>query len=320
MLKQSFSTVTLWASAVAGIVGSGWLLGPLVCARIAGPAAILTWLIAGILMMIVAGTFVMLTRAMPIAGGTVRFFQMSYGHFAGFSFSWIAWLAWVAVSPIETMALVQYSSNYIPGLMTNSASPVLTHMGMIVSIACMAMITVINNYGVRAYEKVNYIALAFKLVIPVVAVILLFSSQFHTQNFTHEGGFLPYGIKSIFSALPLAGVIYSFIGFNPAIQLASESKNPRKAIPIAIFGALGVCIILYSAIQIAFIGALSGNSLQHGWSVLRFAGDHGPFVGLLAGFWICDICKSLVCRCCGITFWNSCGTEHGHQSINLCHE
>ncbi len=292
-LSKSISNFTLLASAIAGIVGSGWLLGPLAASKIAGPAAVLTWLIAGLLMMVVAGTFVMLTRALPIVGGTVRFFQLSYGHFAGFSFSWIAWLAWVAVSPIETMALLQYSSNYIPDIMTTGANPVLTPMGMLIAMAVTTVISFINCYGVRAYSKINHIVLAFKLLIPVFTVALLFDSHFHSHNFVGYGGFIPHKMQSIFSALPMAGVIYSFIGFNPAIQLAAEAKNPRRAIPIAIFGALATCIVLYTLVQVAFIGALSSTSLNDGWSNLSFVGDGGPFAGLLAAFGLVWFVKAL---------------------------
>ena len=77
-LQKSVNTITLLSSAVAGIIGSGWLLSPLACVKIAGPAAILSWIIGGILMMIVASTFVILTRSLPITGGTVRFFQLTH--------------------------------------------------------------------------------------------------------------------------------------------------------------------------------------------------------------------------------------------------
>ena len=292
-LTRSINTWTLFSSAVAGIVGSGWLLGPLAAARIAGPAAILSWVLGGLLMAVVAATFVILVRALPITGGTVRFFQLSYGHFAGFSFSWIAWLAWLAVSPIETMALVQYSSNYIPSLMTAGANTVLTPLGILVSMGIMTLLTVINNQGLRVYTRINSLILAFKLIIPVITVILLFSTTFHVSNFTHGQGFMPYGIHSVVSALPLAGVIYSFIGFNPAIQLAAEVKDPKRSIPIAIFGALGICIILYSLIQLAFVGALPADSLRTGFARLAFSGDHGPFVGLLAGLGFVWFVKAL---------------------------
>ena len=283
--KKSISVFTLLASSIAGIVGSGWLLGPLACVRIVGPGAWLSWLIGGFLMMFIALSFVFLTRALPgMAGGSARFFQMTYGHFAGFSFSWIAWLAWVAVSPAEVMALLQYSANYIPGLMTLSAHPGLTHAGMGAAVGLMVLMVAINNHGMKVYSKVNQVILAFKILVPVITVTLIFKQHFNVNNFTVHGKILPYGWSSVFSSLPLAGVIYSFIGFNPAIQLAAETKNPRKAIPIAIFGSLAFCMVLYTLVQIAFIGAIPTQFLQKGWHALTFVGDKGPFAGLLASF------------------------------------
>jgi amino acid transporter len=292
-LKRSMNSFTLLASAIAGIVGGGWLLGPLACARIAGPAASITWLIGGILMMAVAACFVMLARALPLTGGTVRYFQLTYGHFAGFSFSWIAWLAWVAVSPIETMALLQYSANYIPHIMTTGSNPLLTGYGVMVAMALMTIIYLINSRGTKTYNKVNQFILAFKMLIPVATVAVLFSTHFHASNFVSSGSFMPYGVKSIFAALPLAGVIYSFIGFNPAIQLAAETKNPKRAVPIAIFGSLAITIVLYTLIQIAFIGALPSANLAHGWNALTFIGDNGPFAGLLTGLGFVWFVKAL---------------------------
>lgn len=292
-LPKSVSTITLLSSAVAGIIGSGWLLSPLACAKIAGPAAIITWLIGGILMMVVASTFVMLTRTTPITGGTVRFFQLTHGHFAGFGFSWIAWLAWVAVAPIEMLAIIQYASNYMPSLMTHGASPVLTLQGSCVAIIGVISISIINSAGMQVYSRLNHFILAFKLIIPISAIIILFTAQFHAANFVAAGGFMPYGIKSIFAALPLAGVIYSFIGFNPVVQLAAESKDPKKGIPVAIFGALFICMIIYTLVQIAFIAALPASSFSNGWRLLSFGHDKGPIAGLLSLFGFAWFVKAL---------------------------
>lgn len=277
-------TFTLLSSAVAGIIGSGWLLGPMVCAKIAGPAAVLTWPIGGLMVMIIATTFVLLTRAKPITGGTAQFFQMTYGDFAGFGFAWISWLAWVAVSPIETMALIQYSANYLPSLMTHGNAPVLTTEGILTAVGCLFLITFINTRGTNFYSKINHIILAMKLLIPIITGAILITVHFHIQNFTHYNGFMPNGWHSVFSALPLAGVIYSFIGFNPVIQCAAESENPKRAIPIAIFGALGICMFVYILVQVAFIAALPTHALSNGWAHIVFSGDTGPFAGLLTLF------------------------------------
>ena len=81
-------------------------------------------------------------------------------------------------------------------------------------------------------------------------------------------------------------VIFSFIGYGPAVQLAQEAKNPKVAIPIAIIGALTFAIILYVFIEIAFIGSINPTDLANGWNKLNFPGDYGPMAGILISFGI----------------------------------
>lgn len=294
-LTRNINKFTLLTTAIAGIVGSGWLLGPYAAAKIAGPAAIISWIAAGLLMMIVAYTFVVLTRSMPIAGGTVRFFQMSHGHFVGFTFAWIAWLAWVAVAPIETLALLQYAANYQPWIMTTDAngSHLLTFYGFLLAAALVISMYFINHIGMRLLSKANFLMVCLKLAIPIATVAILLTQQFHLTNFHRQHGFIPMGVQSIFAAMPLAGVIYSFIGFNPAIQLAAEVKQPKKSISFAIIGSLLICIILYALIQTAFIGALNPNDFAHGWQHLSFTGDTGPFAGIITALGIIWFVKLL---------------------------
>ncbi len=293
-LKRSMSKFALLATAIGGIVGSGWLFGPFYAAKVAGPASVLSWVIAGGLMLFIAATFVVLTRALPIVGGTVRFFQLSHGHFVGFTFSWIAWLAWISVTPIEVLALLQYASNYVPHLMKSvDGTKVLSAYGFGAAAILMAIMYTINAMSLRFFSKTNNYIVFFKLAIPIITIAILFASQFHLSNFTAHHGFAPMGIHSIFAALPAAGVVYSFIGFNPAIQLAAEVKNPTRSIPFAIIGSLLVCIVLYTIIQIAFIGALSTAPFKAGWQHLSFAGDNGPFAGMMMGLGIAWFVKVL---------------------------
>ncbi len=293
VLKRTINKFALLTTAIGGIIGSGWLFGPFYAAKIAGPASILSWIIGGFLMLFIAYTFAILTKTLPIVGGTVRFFQITYGHFVGFTFSWIAWLAWIAVTPIETLALLQYATNYLPFLMkTVEDSKVLTSYGFLFAIILMFIIYIMNIKGLKFLTKSNYFIVFLKIAVPIATIIILFYSRFKFSNFYIQDGFAPLGIKNIFSALPIAGVIYSFIGYNPAIQLAAEVKNPQKSLPFAIFGSLFICIILYTIIQIAFIGALDVNYIKNGWANLSFTGDTGPFAGIVAAlgfFWFVKI-------------------------------
>lgn len=282
-LRKEISRFGLLFAAVGGIVGSGWLLGPFYTAKVAGPAAILSWVIGGVLMMFIALTFAELATSFPVAGGTVRFAHFSHGKFASFSMAWIFWLAAVMVAPIESMAAIQYASNYLPLLVDKVGGHThLTGLGIGIAAVLMMLMCVINMLSVRYFSKSNNIIASWKILIPVITAIILLCMKFHPHNFMHTAGFAPFGLKGILTALPTAGVIFSFIGYSPAIQLAGEAKNPSRAIPFAIIGAICITIVLYAVIEIGFIGAINPAHLTHGWGHLSFSGDAGPIAGILA--------------------------------------
>jgi amino acid transporter len=292
-MKRNINKFALLTTAVSGIIGSGWLFGPYYASKMAGPASIISWILGGALMLFIAYTFTVLTKMLPIVGGTVRFFQITFGHFVGFTFSWITWLAWVAVTPIETLALLQYSANYLPFIMkVVNGSKVLSLNGFFLAIILMFIIYLMNIKGLKFLTKSNFLIVSFKVLVPVATIILLFTKSFNISNFNLNNNFAPMGIKSILAALPVAGVIYSFIGYNPAVQLAAEVKDPKKSLPFAIFGSLFICIFLYTIIQIVFIGAIEPSYIQNGWANLTYTNDTGPFAGiieLLGIFWFVKI-------------------------------
>ena len=116
----------------------------------------------------------------------------------------------------------------------------------------------------------------WKIIVPVGTVILITTSVFHTSNFTAGGGFMPYGIKGVFIALPL-GVIFALEGFEQAAQLAGEARNPKRDIPLAVVGSMLLGAALYMALQICFIGALNPANVAHGWAnPFGNAGTLGP--------------------------------------------
>jgi amino acid transporter len=283
MLEKRITLFGLLFTAVGGIVGSGWLFGPYFAAQMAGPASLVSWVLGGLMMMLIAITFAELATMFPEAGGMVRFAYYSHGPFASFSMAWIGWLAAAMVAPIETLAALQYLGNYFPSLVhIAEANHQLSGIGIVWAALIMLTMCALNFFGVSWFTKSNNWIVALKLLIPIMVIIFLLSSRFSGSNFFFHGSFFSEGIHGALAALPSAGVVLSFIGYSPAIQLAAETKNPGKSIPIAIIGALAFAIILYFFLQLAFIGALDPASFQHGWSNLTFAGDSGPVAGLLA--------------------------------------
>src|SRR5919205_259534 len=101
----------LWASG-GWIIGSGWLFSARGALAAAGPAAVISWAIGGIAIMLLALIHAELGAMYPVAGGTGRFPHIAFGGAAGASFGWFSWLQAATVAPIEVMAVIQYGQHY----------------------------------------------------------------------------------------------------------------------------------------------------------------------------------------------------------------
>src|SRR5204863_8989400 len=144
-LHRRFTPLNLLMLSINGMVGSAWLFAPLYAAKIAGPGAIIAWLIGGFATVIIALTFAELSVLFPLAGGTAQIPQRSHGTFTSFIVSWIAWLSALTMAPIEVQAILQYAANYFTSLMhlVNNV-PVLTGIGMIWATILMLVFCIIN--------------------------------------------------------------------------------------------------------------------------------------------------------------------------------
>src|SRR3989442_6422980 len=91
-LKRSVGFWGLMFVSLGSIIGSGWLLGALNAAEKAGPASILSWLLAAAMLALLALTYAELGAAYPVAGGAARFPYYSHGPIARFTARWSAWL------------------------------------------------------------------------------------------------------------------------------------------------------------------------------------------------------------------------------------
>ena len=284
-LRRHVGLTGLLFAAVGSIIGSGWLFGALNASQIAGPAAILSWGIAGVMIMLLGLTYAELGAMFPVSGGVVRFPHYAFGSFASFVMGWITWLSLASVAPVEVEAALQYASNNIGGLAHASdaagGNPVLTFpLGYVVAAALMAVFCGINFVGIRAFARANTPIVWWKLLAISLVIVAFLVTVFHGANFHQHGGFAPYGAHGIFEAIATGGIVFSFLGFRQGVELAGESDNPRRNVPISVIGSVLIAGILYVLLQIAFVGAAPPGGLKHGWNALAFTNDFGPLAGI----------------------------------------
>ena len=282
-----------WASE-SSIIGSGWLFGALYAAQAAGPAAIIAWVIGGVAVVVLGLIHAELGAMYPVAGGTARFPHFAFGAVAGTSFGFFSWLQAVTVAPIECFAVMQYGEHWWNGLYNTTTGNV-TSTGFVMCLVLMVIFTALNFLGIRLLAHTNSTIMWWKIAVPVLTIIVLLF-KFHGGNFggsAASGGFAPTGVKGVLSAVVGAGVVFSYLGFEQADQLAGEIKNAQKNLPRAIITAVAIGTAIYILLQIVFLGAMDPSilTLSHGWTGLMCPATgtcnpaisnitSGPFAGL----------------------------------------
>jgi amino acid transporter len=267
-LDRSIGFWGLMFVSLGSIIGSGWLLGALSAAQVAGGASIIAWVLAALMLSVLALIHAELGTAYPVAGGTARFPYFAFGALAGFTAGWAAYLQAVTIAPIE----VEASITYIDGTdwakqhfqMLNS-NFTLNGRGFIVAAVLMVVFTTINLMGAKLLSESNSIMVIWKVFVPALTVVVLIILSFHLHNFSAGGGFFTKGWHGIFAALPV-GVVFALQGFEQAVQMAGEARDPQKTVSRAIITAMLVGATIYILLEISFIGALTPSNLAHGWA------------------------------------------------------
>ncbi|GAA4390937.1 APC family permease [Tsukamurella soli] len=277
----------LWASE-GSIIGSGWLFGALTAASIAGPSAIIAWIIASVIVILLALVHAELGGLFPVSGGTSRYPHYAFGSFAGATFGWFSYIQAATVAPIEVLAAIQYlsSASWAKGYVISSpdGSVKLSGSGIIVAVILMVVFVCVNLVGVRWLARVNNALTTWKVLVPVLAIVVLMATHFHSGNFSAAGGFFIHGaeFKSILIAIPSGGIVFALLGFEQAVQLGGESKNPKRDLPLAVISSILLGALIYTLVQVAFIGALDPKLLTeaHTWVDIATPGKNADLLAL----------------------------------------
>lgn len=287
-LRKDAGMVGLLFVGVSTMIGSGWLFGPMHAARDAGPLSIGSWAIAALVVGLIALVYAELGPMFTRSGGLMYMSLITHGRLVGRIWSWILFLAYVSIAPVEAMAVVTYANNYLPG-MVHPDSGLLTVTGVEVSVTVLAVLTLLNFLVLRLILLINTLATWIKVCAPIGTIIVLLIYSHHPENLSvpaHASG----NVMNMLTAISTAGVFFSLFGFTQAIQLAGETDNPARNIPISVIGTIVIGAIVFVLVQYAFVTAVPPELLaKDGWAGLNFTGDAGPMAGLAmtigASFW-----------------------------------
>ncbi|MEU9126479.1 APC family permease [Streptomyces sp. NPDC048506] len=289
--RKGLSLFALIMIGIGSIFGSGWLFGAGAAAQVAGPAALVAWVIGAVFIGMIAMSYAEVGAAYPVPGGMARYGHLSHGPVLGFLTGWAVWIAVASLIPIESIAATQYMTSWNFGWAKGLVDPAghhLTASGMAVALALTVALWLTCYWSVQLLARANTVLTLVKFAIPVLAVAALVASGFHTSNFTAQGGFAPYGWPAVLTAVTTCGVVFAFNGFQAVVNLGGAARNPGRAIPIALVGAVSLGLVIYLALQTAFLGAVPPEELARagGWQGVNLGSPFADLAKLLMLHWV----------------------------------
>lgn len=295
MEKIKFQKISLFSGvmlALNSLIGSGWLFGAGTAAKVAGPAAIISWILGAVIIISIALTYVELGAMFPESGGMSRYAQYSHGPLLGFIAAWANWISLITLVPMEAVASVQYMSSW-PWSWANWTHRFMeggniTTPGLGVVFIFMLIFTLINFWSVKLMTRFTNLISVFKILLPTLTIVMLIVAGFHPGNFGHSvNTFMPYGSRSIFEAAAVSGIIMSYDAFQTVINMGGEMVNPHKNIVRGVLISMIITAVIYIMLQVAFIGAIDPAMLaQKGWHGINYTSPFADIAILLGMNWL----------------------------------
>ncbi|MBE7209632.1 MAG: APC family permease [Gluconacetobacter diazotrophicus] len=276
-LSRQIGGWALMFTGLGSIIGSGWLFGAMRAASIAGPGAILAWIIGTVAVLIIGAVACELGGMFPVSGAMVRFSNATHGKLTGFLATWANWISIVSAIPVEAEASVQYMSSWpYPWAHALFRDETLTPPGLVLAGVLVVAYFLLNFWTVTVFTRFNTAITIFKLIVPALTGITLVLSSFHPGNVSGaspgSGGFLPYGAAGVLTAVATSGIIFAFNGFQSSLNFAGEARNPDRTVPLSVIGSVCISAVIYLLLQVAYLGAVDpARLLNGGWAQVHFS-------------------------------------------------
>ncbi|BAU29011.1 amino acid/polyamine/organocation transporter (APC superfamily) [Aneurinibacillus soli] len=260
--------------AMGGAIGTGIFKGSAETVSLAGPGVVVSYIFAGLLLLVVMGAIAEMTMVYPNMN-MKDFIYQAFGKRVSFVIGWLYCFMWLAVCIIEVIvagSFLQYWFPFIPL--------------WVLSLSCAALIIVINTMNVKKYGEFEFWLSGIKIAMIIVFIILGISILFgvipsaeshYMGNYVANGGFFPNGWMGIFSALLI--VMFSYGGSELIGLTITETEDAERVLPSVIKGLVLRIVLFYTLPIMIICGLIPWDKLSDQTSpfvqVLSTAGMQG---------------------------------------------
>lgn len=305
-LKRSLGPINLVTLGIGAIIGAGiFVLTGTAAAQFAGPAIVLSFVIAGIGCVFAGLCYAEFASMIPIAGSAYTYGYATMGEIVAWIIGWALVLEYAFGAATVAVGWSGYVSGFLKffGVTIPFNPTPKGHLSLfgftipvqvdIFAFAAIVIITIILVIGVR--ESANFNSAAVMIKVSVVLIFIGLAVSFAFANWSHMlanwhpfipknlGSFGQFGWSGIMRG---AGVVFfAYIGFDAVSTAAQESRNPQKDMPFGILGSLIICTILY----IIVAGLLTGLKNYTTLNTPAPVADGAVTIGVQWGVFLVDL-------------------------------
>ncbi|WP_432512518.1 amino acid permease [Kineococcus sp. SYSU DK001] len=240
---------------IAGVIGAGLFVGSKNAIAEAGPAVLLSYALAGTLVVLVMRMLGEMATAQPDTGSFSTYADRALGRWAGFSVGWLYWWFWVLVIPVEATAAADILSDWL-------GAPQWVWALAVTLLLTATNLASVGNYGEFEFwfAGIKVVAIVGFIVVGVLAItgVLPGSDVTGTPGFSLDGGFLPNGFTAVLAAMLLT--MFSFMGTEIVTIAAAESPDPQKGVRRAVNSVIGRIAVFYLLSIFVVVALVPWNS------------------------------------------------------------
>lgn len=259
-LKRNLKAKDIAAFGIGAVVGVGIFVATGTGAHLAGPAVIISFILAGIVAGLCALCYCELSTMFPVAGSTYSYSYIVFGEIVAMIIGWCLTAEYiVSCSAVASgwsgtfVGILNSAGITIPSFLT--ASPSKGGIVDLPAVIILLLITYVLYYGMKESSRLNNLIVIIKIAIIAIFIFLGFR---HIDPVNYKP-FAPFGFNGVFAAT--ATVFFSFIGFDAISTAAEEAENPKKDIPLGIIICLVAVIALYVAVAVVLTGIVPYNEI-----------------------------------------------------------
>lgn len=271
-LKRDLSKRQITMIGLGGAIGTGLFMGSGIAIHYAGPAVLVSYVIAALIAAIMVFSLSEMAVVHPTAGSFGTYAEIYLGPMAGFVVRYTYWIQQILLIGSEAVAIGVYMTYWFPGI------PV-----WIWSVGFSMGLVWINSRAVKNFATVEYWLTVIKVTAIVMFIIVggshilgLTGAAAGLKNVTGlPGGFMPNGFSGVWMGVLMA--LFSFMGLEFVVATAGEAKDPREAIPAAL-RTMALRLFLFYILALFIIVAFLPWT-ESGAKIVK----ESPFVRMFAG-------------------------------------